>query len=160
MSIFKGKSFLLVDDEPIMLNMIGELLKRQEAITRSVFTGKEALDLVEMNRYDAIILDKHLQNEDGHDILRQLKGESSASDVPVVMLTGDKLQETIEEAIKLGAAGYIGKPFTINDFTTQLSKILDPDGSGAAVSADAVAESNEGNEAEEEGAQDENGQDT
>ena len=123
--ILQNKKILIIDDEPSMLKIVSEILKREGAIPTSMSSVAEGLKASEVAMYDAIILDRYLPECDGHDVLKKLKSSPETKTKPVIMLTGEKNIKEVKASIDLGAVGYIVKPFTPKDFLGQLHKILD-----------------------------------
>jgi len=107
-----------------MLEIVKSVLKRAEALPEGANTIKKGLGLTRIYDFDAIILDRYMPDGDGHEVLEKLKGEPRTKTIPVVMLTGEKNMNEIQTSIKLGAVGYIAKPFTPKSFLGQLDKIL------------------------------------
>lgn len=118
------KKILVVDDEQAMLEIVKSVLKKVDALPYSAHNVGKAISLSQTVRFDAVVLDRNLNGEDGHDVLKALKANPATKVTPVVMLTGEKDMKEIKTSISLGAAGYIAKPFTPKDFLGQLDKIL------------------------------------
>ncbi len=122
--VLKNKRILIIDDEHAMLEIVKALLKREGAEPTGLSSIKNGLKASEMEQFDAIILDRYMPDCDGHDILKKLKESPQTKTTPVVMMTGEKDIAEIKMSLKLGAVGYIAKPFTPNDFIGQMNKIL------------------------------------
>jgi two-component system chemotaxis response regulator CheY len=108
-------SALIVDDSSVMRKIVERTL-RQAGISLvrvlEASNGVEALNLLRTERVDLILSDINMPSMDGLEFLRQLRAESLAPDVPVVMITTESSEEHVREAIVAGAHGYIRKPFT------------------------------------------------
>jgi two-component system, chemotaxis family, chemotaxis protein CheY len=108
-------SALIVDDSSVMRKIVERTL-RQAGISLvrvlEASNGVEALSLLRTERVDLILSDINMPSMDGLEFLRQLRAESLAPDVPVVMITTESSEEHVREAIVAGAHGYIRKPFT------------------------------------------------
>ena len=74
--------------------------------------GVEALTCLNSNDVQLILSDINMPVMDGLQLLRQLKNNPKWNDIPVIMVTTEGAQGKVMEAIGLGAAGYIRKPFT------------------------------------------------
>src|SRR5688572_12536438 len=98
---------LLVDDDAIVLHLVGAQLRNEgiEVVTAS--TGAEALRRIEEERPVAIVLDLGLPDISGKDLLARIHGEQPS--VPVVMLTAADGVEDIVECMRLGASDYVPK---------------------------------------------------
>jgi len=105
-----GGKILLVDDDPTLLEMVGEILKREGLETVRAQTGEEALRLARDERPAAVVLDLFLPDVAGKSLLEQLHKEHEH--LPVVMLTSRGAVEDVVECMRLGAVDYIQKPFS------------------------------------------------
>jgi CheY-like chemotaxis protein len=81
---------MIVDDDPALGAMISEYLTGQGMIAVPVATGREMLKILETKALDLVLLDLQLKNEDGLDVLRELR---QRSDVPVIIATGHRKDE-------------------------------------------------------------------
>ena len=120
----KNKKILIVDDEQAMLEIVKAVLKRVQAVPFGANNIQKAMQILNTENFDAIILDRYMPDGDGHDVLQALKSEPRTKTIPVIMLTGEKDMNQIKASLKLGAVGYIAKPFTPQDFLNQLDRIL------------------------------------
>ena len=123
--VLKNKRILIIDDEPSILKIVAEILKREGAVPTSMNSVSGGLKTADVEMFDAIILDRYLPECDGHDVLKKLKSAPETKTKPVIMLTGEKNQAEVRKSIELGAVGYIVKPFTPKDFLGQICRILD-----------------------------------
>jgi two-component system phosphate regulon response regulator PhoB len=103
---------LVIDDEPFILMMLEDKLKRSGF---AVITSREsvnALELVRKERPDLIVLDWMMPEISGIEICRQLKADPELSSIPVFMLTAKGQEEDEKKGMKTGANRYITKPFS------------------------------------------------
>ncbi len=124
-AVLENKKILIIDDEQTMLEIVTAVLKRAGAFPTGISSVKNALKASKVEQFDAIILDRYMPECDGHDVLKQLKSSPETKTTPVIMLTGEKDINEVKESVKLGAVGYITKPFTPKDFLSQLDKVLE-----------------------------------
>src|SRR5437762_6135100 len=105
-----GASVLVVDDEPLNVDLVAQELGTAGYRTVTAATGEQALVVAEKSRPDLILLDVMMPGMDGYAVCKRLK-ETEARDIPVIFLTA--LTDTFEKvrAFKLGAVDYITKPF-------------------------------------------------
>ncbi len=115
---------LVVDDEVDILNLLDYNLKKAGYTVFSAKDGPEAIDLAKSKRPDLIVLDIMLPNMDGTEVLRRLKGNSSTSGIPVIMLTakGEEVDRVI--GFELGAEDYITKPFSPRELVLRVRAVL------------------------------------
>jgi DNA-binding NtrC family response regulator len=100
---------LIVDDEKKMRHILELMLEAEGYGTAQAENGKEALSLMERERFSMVITDLKMAHMDGMDLLREIK--KLDPDYPVVVLTAYGSIESAVEAIKAGAIDYIAKPF-------------------------------------------------
>jgi two-component system chemotaxis response regulator CheY len=131
-------NILIVDDSGTMRNVIKKVLKLSgfkvgECLEAN--NGKEALDLLEDHWVDLILSDVHMPVMDGLGLLRALRQKEEWNNVPVVLITTEANEARLNEAVLLGAKGYIRKPFTPDVIQSVLSKVMgESDESGTEVS--------------------------
>ena len=93
-------------------------------MSTGVGSVSRARECLSVQRFDAVILDRYLDDQDGHELLKYLKKNKETKDIPVIMLTGENEMAEIKASLSLGAEGYIAKPFRASSFLDQLEKIL------------------------------------
>ena len=126
LSFLQDKRFLVVDDEQATVDIVKEVLNQNGAKASGITNPEQGFGMMAKEQYDAIILDRYMDEVDGHEILEQLKKHPKMKIVPVIMLTGESKSTEIKKSIELGASGYVIKPFTPKSFLAQLEKILGP----------------------------------
>lgn len=101
---------LVVDDEEEICRILSEFLNEQGFTVTVANSGEDALKLIDQEKPRLVFLDMHMPpGISGLDVLRQLQGEVR---VPkIIMVTGVEDEEQAREALLLGAADYIQKPF-------------------------------------------------
>jgi two-component system chemotaxis response regulator CheY len=86
--------------------------------------GKEALEVLSKTWVDLILSDIHMPVMDGFGLLQALKEDENWHDLPVVMITTEANEERLQQAVELGAKGYIRKPFTPENIRSFLSRVM------------------------------------
>jgi DNA-binding response OmpR family regulator len=102
---------LLLEDEPVIRELVRAMLGTPEVEVDCVSTGAEALKLAAERDYHLFLLDVVLPGMDGITVLRMLRAGPKTSTTPVYMLTAKQKSADIEVAKRAGATGYIQKPF-------------------------------------------------
>ncbi len=115
-------SLLIVDDEDSLLKTYRSILKHEYNIT-SASSGKQALELLENNKFDLMLLDIMLGDSNGLDILK--KGKEIDSQLAVIMVTAVRDVRDAVVAMKSGAYDYLTKPFEADEILTVVEKALE-----------------------------------
>ncbi len=111
-------SVLLVDDEMDFLDTLSKRLKKRNVDASGVKSGEEALDFLNRNSVDVVVLDVKMPGMDGIETLREIKKVNPL--VEVIMLTGHASIEVAIEGMELGAFDYLMKPIDIDDLLYKL----------------------------------------
>jgi two-component system OmpR family response regulator len=116
------KHVLVVDDDPSMRDVIGNYLESQNFQVSTVSDGRGMTRVLADKAVDLIILDVKLSNEDGLDLMR---GLSDRTDVPIILLTGHRRDETDRVVgLELGADDYMVKPFGLRELLARVRAVL------------------------------------
>ncbi|MBF0164016.1 MAG: response regulator, partial [Magnetococcales bacterium] len=100
---------LVVDDEPINIEVLDEILRRDYGV-RFATNGVMALEMAIKHDPDLILLDIMMPEMDGHEVCRRLKADPRTKPIPVVFVTAMCGKEDIVEGLRLGAYYYLTKP--------------------------------------------------
>ena len=111
---------LLVDDEIDFLKTMSERMQARDMNVTTTTSPKEALQKVQEESYDAIILDLMMPEMDGLETLKELKKKNP--DIQVILLTGHATVQKGVEAMKLGAVDLLEKPADIKVLTEKIKK--------------------------------------
>ena len=114
---------LVIDDDPGIREYLETLAARQGFGVYSAEDGESALAGLDQVRPDVITLDAVLPGIDGLETLRRLK--QRAPEIPVIMLSGHGQARTIVEAMRLGAADFLRKPFEVEELELAFSRALE-----------------------------------
>lgn len=104
---------LIVEDEPSSLQVLWVTLERAGYALDMTTTAPDALALVHLTQYDAILLDVGLSGLDGIELCRQLRLNPATAAVPIVATSAHVLPEEIERAEKAGFTHYLTKPLDL-----------------------------------------------
>lgn len=119
-------SILYVEDEPISFAVVEELLSSHPDVRLiRALTGDEGVRLARSEHPDAILLDMHLPDMSGIEVVRRLSEDISAGSFSVVLLTGDRLNIDVLKAMSLGAVEYLVKPVSRQRLEIALQRALD-----------------------------------
>lgn len=104
------KTILLVDDTETNIDILLELLGEKYDVIVAL-DGVSALEIVEENEVDLILLDIMMPQIDGYEVCRRLKSKEGSSNIPIIFITARDDEKSIEKAYEAGALDYITKPF-------------------------------------------------
>jgi CheY-like chemotaxis protein len=113
---------LLVEDEPVIRELVRTMLTTGTVDVVCAQTGAEAIRLSHEKQFHLILLDIVLPGLDGIAVLRMLRADPATSQVPVYMLTAKQKSADVETAMRAGATGYIPKPFRASELMSLVEK--------------------------------------
>ncbi len=116
------KSFrvLVIDDESVICDACRLVLAEKGHAVDRCLTGKTGLLAIEHGTYDVILLDMKLPDIDGTEILENVRKKTPAP--CVIVMTGYSTMSNALQAMKLGAADYLAKPFTDDELVEAIEK--------------------------------------
>jgi len=117
------RRILIVDDERTVAQGIALALAGDTVEVETVLSGEDALIRTAAENYDLIICDLMMPGLSGLDLLKSLRDFRPRT--PVLMITGYPTVKTAEESTKMGAVGYITKPFTPADIRNAAARALE-----------------------------------
>ena len=109
---------LLIDDELEFVNLLAKRLEKRAIATTKAYSGKEGIQLLRGQKFDAVVLDLKMEHMNGMEVLKIIR--MLAPDLPVIMLTGHGAQDAAEAILSAGARDYLTKPY---DLTALVDKI-------------------------------------
>jgi len=114
---------LVIDDEQIVLDSVSKILKDENYDVDVSLSGREGLNQAIQKKYDIVLTDIRMPDIGGMRVLRDIKRANPS--LPVVMITGYASVRSSVQAMKLGAADYIEKPFTPDQLLKAVDSALD-----------------------------------
>jgi two-component system chemotaxis response regulator CheY len=120
---------LVVDDSAAIRKILQRVLRQTGMAIRTIHEagdGQEALEILKVHRPVLVLTDINMPKMDGLQFLAAMKASEEWRDIPVVMITTEGGEAKVGEAVKLGAAGYVRKPFTADQIKEKLAGILEP----------------------------------
>jgi two-component system chemotaxis response regulator CheY len=118
---------LIVDDSSAIRKILQRVLRQTDIQIGEILEagdGKEALALLENTRVGLVLSDINMPNMDGLQLLSELKSKVEWKKVPIVMITTEGSHNKVLEAVTLGAAGYVRKPFTAEQIKEKLAGLV------------------------------------
>ena len=118
------KKILIADDEPNTRLLVGRILS-QDYIVIAASDGEEAIALARRQKPDLILMDIMMPKMDGYAACSVLKADPATKAIPVVMLTGVGHGLNKKLGQKIGADGYITKPFSTKELLNTIAELLE-----------------------------------
>jgi signal transduction histidine kinase/DNA-binding response OmpR family regulator len=124
----RPRQIVYVEDMLANVKLVEQILRRRPDVTIvPAMLGIFALDLVRNARPDLVLLDLHLPDLGGDEVLRRLKREESTRDIPVVILSADATPRRREELLEAGATDYLTKPIGVKYLLDAIDQLLGED---------------------------------
>ena len=113
---------LVVDDNPVNIDFLVELLNEYDV--RTVLDGHSALEAVEEEKPDLILLDISMPGLNGFDVCKRLKASTATNNIPIIFLTASDESDSVVHAFKIGGADYIVKPYNTEEVLVRVQTQL------------------------------------
>jgi DNA-binding response OmpR family regulator len=131
-------TLLVVDDEPAWVGALGAVLGRAGHRIVAAYDGEEAIRRFRSDRVDAVLLDLAMPGLDGAEVCRQIRAES---DVPILIVSGERDRSIPAELLDLGADDYVRKGAPSNELLARIRAVVrrrQPPASAATARSDAT----------------------
>lgn len=116
---------LVVDDDPYILMSLEFLMKKNGFKVLIARNGTEALEILNNDVPEIVLLDIMMPDVDGYEICKYIKASAALAATKVVFLSAKSSEEDIKKGLKLGAALYITKPFSTRNLVKELKNLLE-----------------------------------
>ncbi|WP_199243141.1 response regulator [Vitiosangium sp. GDMCC 1.1324] len=113
---------LVVDDDPDILEALSEILEAEGFEIRRARNGKEALDRLEPDPPQLILLDLMMPVMDGWEFAQRMRQKPAVANIPLIVLSADR--NVGSKATDIGAVGHLAKPFELNDLLDMVRRSL------------------------------------
>jgi two-component system, chemotaxis family, chemotaxis protein CheY len=121
----RPSTVLVVDDDPDILEALSEILEAEGFEIRRARNGKEALDRLEPDAPQLILLDLMMPVMDGWEFAQRMRQRPpEIARIPIIVLSADR--NVGSKASDLGAVGHLAKPFELNDLLELVRRSLEP----------------------------------
>ena len=125
---------LLAEDEKSLSRALVKILEHGNYSVDAVYDGAEALDYLEADNYDAVILDIMMPKKDGLTVLKELRAKGNT--IPVLLLTAKSEVDDKVAGLDLGANDYLTKPFAAPELLARIRAMLRSSGGGIQAAPD------------------------
>lgn len=111
---------LIVDDMPKNLQTLGETLEAQGYQVIAAVDGKQALEILNREPVDLILLDVLMPELDGFEICQHIKNDPRLALIPIIFLTARAEQDDVIKGLQMGAVDYVTKPFNLTELSARV----------------------------------------
>jgi DNA-binding response OmpR family regulator len=118
------RCIVIADDDPGVVSLVALRLGLARFNVVQASDGEQALALVRKHQPMAVVLDVQMPRMSGLDVLGELKGDPLTSNLPVIMLTGERNNETVMQAMGCGADDYMVKPFDPDTLLERVNRLV------------------------------------
>lgn len=118
---------LIVDDSAAIRKILQRMLVQASVPLGKVVEagdGVEALEALKKTKVNLVLSDINMPNMDGLQLLRNIRANAEWNGIPVIMVTTEGGEAKVMEAVKLGANGYVRKPFTAEQIKEKLDGLV------------------------------------
>ena len=122
----KGLSIICIDDEPLNLSILEEFIADFGHSCVSFDSGVEADHYIQdtNNPIDLILCDNLMPGFTGIDLIRKLKVNEMLKHIPIVLISASTEKAQINDALELGASGFLQKPFVDSDLQSTIERLF------------------------------------
>ena len=113
-----------IEDNAVNLDLVKAIVSRRGGEVLAAERGDSGIELVCETRPDVVLLDLHLPDMSGFEVLRELRARSEIKDIPIVMLTADASASTRRRAEQLAADAFLTKPLEVSLFLDTLDELV------------------------------------
>jgi len=118
------KKILVVDDDPYILMSLEFLMKKNGFDVMVARNGTEALEIVEKQVPDIVLLDIMMPDVDGYAICKHIKSSKKLKEAKVVFMSAKSKETDIQKGYDLGASLYVTKPFSTRHLLKQVQELI------------------------------------
>lgn len=120
----KKQHILIVDDNPRSLQLLIDIIRSDEYVLITVFSGQEAINTAQNRHVDLMLLDVNMPEIDGYEVCRQFKADEKLRDIPILFLSALTKIEDRLKGFQVGGVDYITKPFYPNEVLARVKAHL------------------------------------
>jgi DNA-binding response OmpR family regulator len=121
----KQEEILVVDDAPIILNLLTDILSAEGFQVRSANNGALALDLITAKPPQLILLDINMPKMDGFEVCQRLKSNKETKEIPVIFVSASTNLGEKMRSFGLGVVDFISKPFQREELLARVRNLLE-----------------------------------
>jgi CheY-like chemotaxis protein len=115
-----SKTILVVDDDKLIRESLGAMLKSAGQTVFEAADGKEGLEAAKKEHPDLIVTDLRMPNMSGQEMIEAIREDHAIKDTPIVVLTNDETSDSVNQALQSGVMVYLGKNLDPESLTEQI----------------------------------------
>jgi PAS domain S-box-containing protein len=131
----RGAHLLVVEDNPINREIASAVLSRAGARVSIACDGREALAMLERERFDGVLMDCQMPDMDGYEATRQIRQRPQWRDLPIIAMTANALVSDRDKVLAAGMNDHIAKPLRVGDMFATLARWIRPVAAAEATGA-------------------------
>jgi DNA-binding response OmpR family regulator len=120
----RDRKILVVDDEPHVIRSLTFVLEKEGYNVSSATNGEEALAKIQESKPRLMLLDVMMPKKNGYEVCKEVKGDSSLSDIHIIMLTAKGQEADREKGFSAGADEFMTKPFSLMAVVGKAKELL------------------------------------
>ena len=126
-AVLAGAHVLLVEDNPFNQELARELLGRAQIVVRVANNGREAIDILSRERFDAVLMDCQMPVMDGYAAASELRSDPKWRDLPIIAMTANAMVGDREKVLAAGMNDHIAKPINVVEMFATLARWVRPE---------------------------------
>ncbi|MFN3445413.1 MAG: PleD family two-component system response regulator [Bacteroidia bacterium] len=122
--IEKNQQILLIDDDELILKVINRILSREGYDVKTATNGKDAMELIERQKFDLLITDIMMPYSNGFEVISKFKQHPNAEGVPIIVISSVGTENAVREGLNIGADDYLRKPIMPDELLIRVRRFF------------------------------------
>ncbi len=123
----KGAKLLLVEDNHINQQIAKETLEQEGFEVVIATNGRDAVQKIRTNSFDAVLMDLQMPIMDGYEAARIIRSEAQFDDLPIIAMTAHAMNDVRESCLYVGMNGFVTKPVDVDELLASLTNVINPE---------------------------------
>jgi DNA-binding response OmpR family regulator len=123
-TIEKNQQILLIDDDELILKVINRILTREGYEVKTATNGKDAMELIEQQKFDLLITDIMMPYSNGFEVISKFKQHPNADGVPIIVISSVGTENAVREGLNIGADDYLRKPIMPDELLIRVRRFF------------------------------------
>ncbi|MFO7892832.1 MAG: ATP-binding protein [Longimicrobiales bacterium] len=127
-AVDRSSRILYIEDNPSNFKLVERVLTRRPNVELlTAMDGQEGLDKARDENPNLVLLDLHLPDIHGSEVLRRIQDDPATEQTPVVIISADVTSSQVQELLNAGATAYLTKPLDVQEFLRVVDEVLEPE---------------------------------